>query len=59
MSFIKYIKGVRGEMSHVNWPTSREAGIYTVLVISISALIAAFAGTLDLGLVKAIGFIAG
>jgi len=45
--FINYIKDTRGELTHVAWPTKRQAIIYTIIVIVISVLTAAFLGFLD------------
>lgn len=36
----KYFSDTVAEMKHVKWPTSTQAAIYTVLVITISALVA-------------------
>jgi preprotein translocase subunit SecE len=47
MSFIDYLKSTKGELKHVNWPTRREAIVYTVVVIAISVSIGAYLGALD------------
>jgi len=44
---IKYIKSSIEEMKKVTWPTKKETKNYTLLVIGISAAMAAFLGTLD------------
>ena len=44
---ITFLKEVRLEMKKVNWPTRQETIRYTVIVIGISAAVAAFLGTLD------------
>lgn len=47
-SFIDYLLGVRAEMTHVKWPSTRQAIGYTALVIIISLAVAAYLGGLDL-----------
>ena len=47
MWFITYIREVRAELSHVSWPTPRQTLVYTVLVVSISIVVAAYLGLLD------------
>jgi len=42
-----YLKETKKEMSHVTWPTTKQAVIYTVLVISVTALVAVFLGLFD------------
>ncbi|MEK7122055.1 MAG: preprotein translocase subunit SecE [Patescibacteria group bacterium] len=42
-----YIKLSRLELKHVNWPTRKDTVKFTLLVILISLLIAAFLGFLD------------
>lgn len=46
-SFIDYLFGVRAEMTHVKWPSTKQAIGYTALVIIISLLVAAYLGGLD------------
>ena len=46
-SFIQYVKETRTEMKHVSWPTRRQAVFYTIAVIAISLLVAAYLGGLD------------
>lgn len=36
----KYLRDTIAEMKHVKWPTSTQAAVYSVLVITISALVA-------------------
>lgn len=56
--FIEYIKAVRGELTHVSWPTRNQAILYTLLVIGISIGVALMLGAFDfiftLGLEKLI-----
>lgn len=44
---ITFLKEVILEMKKVNWPTRRETLRYTLIVIGISSIVAAFLGTLD------------
>ncbi len=47
MSFFKYLRESAAEVKHISWPTSRQAGIYTILVIIISLFAAAYIGVFD------------
>ncbi|MDO8603855.1 MAG: preprotein translocase subunit SecE [bacterium] len=47
MSFINYIKESKGELSHVTWPTRRQAITFTVLVIVLSVLTSIYLGAFD------------
>jgi preprotein translocase subunit SecE len=42
-----YIRHVREEMSHVTWPSTREAVAHTLMVILVSVIVAALVGGLD------------
>lgn len=44
---IQYIKDTRGELKHVSWPTQKQTTIFTILVIIVSIVIAAFLGVFD------------
>jgi len=44
---VTFLKEVRLEMKKVNWPTRSQTLRYTLIVIGISAAVAAFLGTLD------------
>lgn len=44
---IEYIKAVRGEFTHVTWPTRTQAIAYTALVIGISLFVAFLLGGFD------------
>ena len=44
---INYIKGSIAEMKKVTWPTKKETRNYTILVIVLSLITAAFLGALD------------
>ncbi|KKW09713.1 MAG: Preprotein translocase, SecE subunit [Parcubacteria group bacterium GW2011_GWB1_49_7] len=45
--FINYVKDTRGEMSHVSWPTKRQAIVFTAIVIVVSIVVAAYLGLFD------------
>jgi len=45
--FINYIKDTRGELKHVSWPTKKQSIWFTVIVIVVSLLTAAFLGFFD------------
>jgi preprotein translocase subunit SecE len=47
MKLINYIKETKAEMKHVSWPTKRQAITYTILVVIVSALTAAYLGAFD------------
>ena len=44
---ISFLKEVRLEMKKVNWPTRKETIRYTLIVIGVSVVVAAFLGSLD------------
>ena len=50
MKFLEYLKETRAELSQVVFPTTSQTIIYTVLVISISVVVAVGLGGVDLGL---------
>lgn len=52
-----YLKGVRSEIKKVNWPTRKELTNYTIVVLSISALMTVVIWGLDLAFQKAISLI--
>ncbi|TAJ15867.1 preprotein translocase subunit SecE [Patescibacteria group bacterium] len=45
--FISYIQAVRGELSHVSWPSRSQAVLYTLMVIAISVIVAFVLGGFD------------
>ncbi len=47
MKIVEYIKDVKGEMSHVNWPKRSQATLFTILVIVVSIVVAIYLGALD------------
>lgn len=50
MWLITYLREVRAELSHISWPTPRQAVTYTILVLIISLITAVYLGALDFGL---------
>lgn len=42
-----YLRETKNELKHVSWPTRKQATVYTVLVIAISIVVAAYTGALD------------
>jgi preprotein translocase subunit SecE len=47
MKFINYIRETKGELKHVSWPTRKQAVTYTILVVIISIVTAAYLGVFD------------
>jgi len=45
--FVNYIKDTRGELTHVSWPTRRQAIAFTGVVIVVSVVTAVFLGFFD------------
>jgi len=43
----EYLKSVKAELKHVNWPTKKQTIIYTIFVIVLSILVAYFLGVFD------------
>lgn len=58
-NFISYLKNVRAELTHVVWPTRKQALIHTGLIILISAFTAVFLGVLDYVFTSGVGVIIG
>jgi preprotein translocase subunit SecE len=42
-----YLKETRAELKHVSWPSRRQASVFTVVVIAVSILTAAYLGAFD------------
>lgn len=42
-----YFKETRTELRHVNWPTRKQAAVFTVLVVLVSLATAAYLGVFD------------
>lgn len=47
MKITDYIKDTRAEMTHVTWPTRKQAIAYSVAVIAVSIILSAFLGVFD------------
>lgn len=47
MKITEYIKETRAELKHVTWPTRKQATVYTLVVIGIALLTAAYLGAFD------------
>lgn len=47
MNILNFLKEVKGEMKHVNWPTRKQTTMYSILVIVVSLFVAAYVGVFD------------
>ena len=47
MNILNFLREVKGEMKHVNWPTKKQTTTYSVLVIVVSLFVAAYVGVFD------------
>jgi len=47
MALIEYLKETRAELKHVSWPSRTQIISYTVIVILLSILTAAYLGFFD------------
>lgn len=47
MQFIQYLRDAKGELSHVSWPSRRQAVAFTALVVVISILTSIYLGAFD------------
>ena len=56
-SFINYLKAVRAELVHVSWPSTAQAIGYTLLIVVLSLVVAAFLGAFDFLFTNGIGFL--
>lgn len=52
MSIISYIKEVGSETRNIKWPTRKQIISYTLIVIALSFLLAAYIGALDAAFAK-------
>lgn len=43
----EYLKETRAELRHVNWPTRKQAAVFTALVVAVSLITAAYLGAFD------------
>lgn len=46
-SLIKYLRSTAAELKQVTWPSQRQATLYTILVIVVSAFVAIFTSLFD------------
>lgn len=54
MDILKYLKETKAELKEVNFPSTSQTIIYTIIVVSISVLIALTLGATDFGLREAL-----
>jgi preprotein translocase subunit SecE len=54
MNLFTYLKAVRAELKEVAWPTRAQTISFTIIVILISVITAAFLGGVDFGLKQAL-----
>ena len=57
MSIFSYIKETKGEISHVNWPSKRQALVFSVVVVVVSIVTSLFLGFFDLILSKILNLV--
>ncbi|MCA9359250.1 preprotein translocase subunit SecE [Candidatus Kaiserbacteria bacterium] len=53
----QYFRDTAAELKQVSWPTQHQAMLYTVLVITISAIVALFVGAFDFAFGEAVKLI--
>ncbi len=56
MALTQYLKDTKTELSHVSWPTRRQAAVFTLIVIGVSLLVSLFLAALDVGFSKILQF---
>lgn len=44
---VEYLRDTRGELRKVSWPTRKQATNLTLIVLAVTAVMAAFLGTVD------------
>lgn len=47
MNIFNFLREVKGEMKHMNWPTKKQTVAYTVMVVVISIFVAVYVGVFD------------
>ena len=57
MSLVRYLKATQGELKHVSWPTQKQTVYFTIMVIGVSFLTAAFLGAFDVLFQKVLEYI--
>ncbi len=45
--FANYVRDTRGELSHVSWPTRKQAMVFTAIVVVVSVVTAVYLGLFD------------
>lgn len=55
--FSRYLRATMAEMKHVKWPNRRQASVYTLLVLGISAVVMVFVALADFVFTSGIDFI--
>lgn len=55
--FTNYLKDTISELKRVSWPTSKQAIIYTALVVAISLVVALYIGLFDFIFSKALNWL--
>ncbi|MBU1348982.1 preprotein translocase subunit SecE [Patescibacteria group bacterium] len=53
-SIVQYLRSSKAELQKVTWPSRKETIRYSVLVLTVSVVVAAFFATLDFGLGKVV-----
>ena len=56
-SLSKYFRDTAAELKQVSWPTQRQAMLYTILVIGISAIVSLFVGAFDFAFSEIVNYI--
>jgi preprotein translocase subunit SecE len=59
MNLISYLQEVKSEMSRVTWPTKKQVIELTILVITVSAVVGLYVGSLDFIFTNALNKILG
>ncbi len=57
MNLGTYLTNVQAEIHNIRWPSRKQAITYTILVVVVSLLVAAYLGALDLVFTKAVEFL--
>jgi preprotein translocase subunit SecE len=47
MGLVDYVRDTKGELKHVSWPTKKQSVVFTVIVVAISVVVAAYLGFFD------------
>lgn len=58
-NLIQYLKDTRAELTHVSWPTQKQIITYTIVVIVLSSVVAAFLGFFDFVFSRGISMLIG